>query len=151
GEEQRTIPSAEFLTWMLNGTKRSSPISTHILTFSIGIGSDEFGSFVKDYFRHVSKPTLKYMGLSLLCKTASPSDSVLYTVCVNAVAYKFLATILMTQDQDGLSQKLWQNALEYRKTAQASLKEIRLLTTPSLALLQAILCGVSLSCVYCPP
>ncbi|KAB8204387.1 hypothetical protein BDV34DRAFT_213855 [Aspergillus parasiticus] len=83
-EEQGKIPAPEFLTWMLKGIK----------TFSIGfyIGTDRFGLYVRDYFRHVSKHSLEKMGMSLLRKDASPSDTILYTVCVNSVAYKFLTT-----------------------------------------------------------
>lgn len=83
------------------------------------------------------------MGLALLSKTASPSDTILYTICVNGMAYKFLTTVLMIDEPDELSRKLWKGALVYKKTAQRALKKIGLLTAPSLTLLQAILCGVS--------
>lgn len=81
--------------------------------------------------------------MSLLRKDASPSDTILYTVCVNSVAYKFLTTVLMIEEHGELSQRLWHSALQYRATAQAALRKIPLVTTPSLALLQAVLCGVS--------
>ncbi|KAB8220558.1 hypothetical protein BDV33DRAFT_191172 [Aspergillus novoparasiticus] len=74
-EEQGKIPAPEFLTWMLKD-----------------IGTDRFGPYVRDYFRHVSKHSLEKMGMSLLRKDASPSDMILYTVCINSVAYKFLTT-----------------------------------------------------------
>ncbi|THC91694.1 hypothetical protein EYZ11_008839 [Aspergillus tanneri] len=45
GEERCSIPSIEFLHWMLND-----------------IGSDKFGSFALGFFRHIGKDTLKYMG-----------------------------------------------------------------------------------------
>lgn len=83
------------------------------------------------------------MGMSLLRKDASPSDTILYTVCVNSIAYKFLTTVVMTEEHGELSQRLWHNALQYRATAQAALRKIPLVTTPSFALLQAVLCGVS--------
>jgi hypothetical protein len=88
-------------------------------------------------------PTLEKMAMSLLRKDASLSDSILYTVCVNVMAYEFLTTALMVEEKIGLSQRLQQNALRYRATAQAALRKIPLVTTPSLALLQAIICGVS--------
>ncbi|EAW16373.1 transcription factor domain-containing protein [Aspergillus fischeri NRRL 181] len=93
GEEQPDIPSIEFLTWMLND-----------------LGGDRFGSFVLDYFKHVSRSTLKHMGLSLLRKTASPHDTVLYTVCVNSMAYKFINCLLMDEDDGELSQMLRERA-----------------------------------------
>ncbi|KAE8336100.1 hypothetical protein BDV24DRAFT_142427 [Aspergillus arachidicola] len=126
-EDKCKIPAPEFLTWMLKD-----------------IGTDHFGPYVRDYFRHVSKHSLEKMGMSLLRKDASPSDTILYTVCVNSVAYKFLTTALMIEEHGELSQRLWHSALQYRATAQAALRKIPLVTTPSLALLQAVLCGIFL-------
>ncbi|KAL3481556.1 hypothetical protein BJX99DRAFT_218492 [Aspergillus californicus] len=131
--EDRNIPSAEFLRWMLND-----------------IGSDKFGAFISDYFRHVGKQTLKRMGLSILYNnTATPAESILHTVCVNSIAFKFLTATLGTdagqEDQDDeLTQRLYHNALRYRETAKAALKKIPLTTRPSFSLLQAVLCGIFL-------
>ncbi|KAE8389104.1 hypothetical protein BDV23DRAFT_194731 [Aspergillus alliaceus] len=126
-EQHRSIPSLEFLYWMLND-----------------IESDRFGLFVRDYFRHIGKGTLKHMGLSILLDTATPSEALLYTVCVNSIAYKFLTTIVATESDESLSRRLQQNALLYRETAKRALKKIPLSTKPSLSLLQAILCGIFL-------
>lgn len=86
------------------------------------------------------------MGLSLISNTATPPDSTLYTVCVNSLAFKFLNATLGTaqDDDDELTQNLRHNALLYRETAKAALKEIPLITKPSLHLLQALLCGIFL-------
>ncbi|KAL4940393.1 hypothetical protein BDV06DRAFT_196706 [Aspergillus oleicola] len=129
GEDgQRYIPSAEFLYWMLND-----------------IGSDKFGAFISDYFRHIGKDDLKHMGLSILTNTASPTDSILYTVCVNSVAFKFLnATLGTGTADDNLAQRLGQSALLYRETAKVALRQIPLLIKPSFTLLQALLCGIFL-------
>ncbi|KAL2812840.1 hypothetical protein BJX63DRAFT_236061 [Aspergillus granulosus] len=127
-EEQRNLPSIEFLYWMLKD-----------------IGSTKFGPFISDYFRHISNQTLKHMGLSLLFNTASHPDSILYTVCVNSVAYKFLTATLATETDSELAQSLRASALLYRETAKAALQKIPLTAKPSLALLQAILCGIFLS------
>ncbi|GFF41808.1 hypothetical protein IFM46972_06666 [Aspergillus udagawae] len=127
GEEQPEVPSVEFLTLMLND-----------------LGGDRFGSFVLDYFKHVSRSTLKQMGLSLLRKTASPQETLLYTVCVNSVAYKFINCLLMNEEDDELSQMLRERAVKYKRTAQTALRRIPLVTSPSLALLQATLCGIFL-------
>jgi hypothetical protein len=83
------------------------------------------------------------MGLSLLRKTASPHETLLYTVCVNSVAYKFINCLLMNEEDDELSQMLRERAVKYKRTAQAALRRIPLVASPSLALLQATLCGVS--------
>jgi hypothetical protein len=83
------------------------------------------------------------MGLSLLHNEASQYESKIYTACVNATAYRFLTTVIHLEDDPELIIELRKSATEYRVTAQAALKQIPLLTTPSLGLLQAIICGVS--------
>jgi hypothetical protein len=85
------------------------------------------------------------MGLSLLRNGSSPLDTIIYTVCVNAAAYKFLTTTINLETDADLALELRKNAGEYRATAQAALKQIPLLIPSSLGLLQAILCGV---CLY---
>lgn len=109
----------------------------------LDIESDRFGLFIRDFFRHIGKETLKHMGLSILFGTATSSEALLYTVCVNSVAYKFLSTIVTTESDDIMARKLCQNALLYRETAKRALKTIPLFTKQSLPLLQAVLCGVS--------
>ncbi|KAI9036539.1 uncharacterized protein KD926_001750 [Aspergillus affinis] len=121
------IPGAEFLSWMLRD-----------------IECDRFGAYVQDYFRHVSLSSLKKMGLALLRREVPAPTSTIYTVCVNAVAYKFLTTVLTVDGGDDLTEDLRVRAQEYRASAQAALKQIPLVTPPSLALLQALLCGVFL-------
>ncbi|KAJ5447348.1 hypothetical protein N7445_002169 [Penicillium cf. griseofulvum] len=117
--------SIEFLTWMLKD-----------------IRTDRFGVFVVDYFRHISISSLKKMGLSLLRNNISTRESIIYTVCVNAVAYKFITTVVNLEEDTDVAVELRKNAKEYRAAAQAALKQIPLLIPPSLALLQAIICGV---------
>ncbi|KAJ5213899.1 hypothetical protein N7449_001068 [Penicillium cf. viridicatum] len=120
-------PSIEFLTWMLKD-----------------IRSNRFGTFVVDYSRHISLPKLKQMGLSLLRNKIPTRESIIYTVCVNSVAYKFISTVLNLEEDPDLALELRKNAKEYRASAQAALKQIPLLVAPSLALLQAIICGIFL-------
>ncbi|KAK1140656.1 hypothetical protein N8T08_009969 [Aspergillus melleus] len=127
GDGLSKIPGAEFLSWMLRD-----------------IECDRFGAFVQDYFRHVSLPSLKKMGLALLRREVSAPTSTIYTVCVNAMAYKFLTTVLTIDGADDLTENLRVSAQEYRASAQAALKQIPLVTPPSLALLQALLCGIFL-------
>ncbi|GKZ51994.1 hypothetical protein AbraIFM66951_009152, partial [Aspergillus brasiliensis] len=121
-EEPHNLPPIELLYWMLND-----------------IGSNKFGSYVQDYFRHISRETLKRMGLSILLGTATTSDALLYTVCVNSVAYKFLNTVAAIESDTLLAQSLRHKAMLYRDTAQRALRKIPLFTESSLSLLQAIL------------
>ncbi|KAF9884782.1 hypothetical protein FE257_001272 [Aspergillus nanangensis] len=128
GEKHQNVPSIELLTWIVKD-----------------VGSDTFGPYVLDYFKHVDMSTLKRMGLSLVNSTASPVDSALFTVCVNAVASKFLTTVLMADDYgEQLTKEIRKRIFQCCTAAQRALKEIRLLTPPSLALLQALLCGIFL-------
>ncbi|CAI7606581.1 unnamed protein product [Penicillium manginii] len=118
--------SPEFLAWMLQD-----------------IGSAKGGSYVWDYFKHVSKSSLKHMGLSLLSNQVSTDEKDIFTVCLSAAAQKFLVTILASGEHDDeLADHLQQRMLNYKRTALAALNRIRLMTTPSLSLLQAILCGI---------
>ncbi|CAG8890453.1 unnamed protein product [Penicillium egyptiacum] len=140
-------PSIEFLTWMLKGI----PMLTYLNAFQIhtdcetpDIRADRFGTFVADYFRHISIPKLKQMGLQLLRNNISTHDSIIYTVCVNAVAYKFITTVVNLEEDTDVALELRKNATEYRAAAQAALKQIPLLIPPSLGLLQAIICGIFL-------
>ncbi|KAL4755184.1 hypothetical protein BDW72DRAFT_55467 [Aspergillus terricola var. indicus] len=135
--QQRHIPSLEFLYWMLND-----------------IGSDKFGPFISDYFRHIAREDLKEMGLALLFNTASSTESTFFTVCVNSIAFKFLNATLGDgpdnkdndddDDDDELARRLRHSALLYRETAKAALQKIPLITKPSFRLLQALLCGIFL-------
>jgi hypothetical protein len=47
------------------------------------------------------------------------------------------------EDDSELTLELRKSATEYRSAAQAAFKQIPLRTTPSLGLLQALICGVS--------
>lgn len=83
------------------------------------------------------------MGESLLQKKSSPVDYILYTICVNALATKFLNSILLRDDLGGLEGEIRAKGLQHQSAAQRALKDIPLIIKPSLALLQALLCGVS--------
>ncbi|KAJ5241570.1 uncharacterized protein N7469_003161 [Penicillium citrinum] len=126
------IPSVELLTWMLQDIK-----------------GDRFGLFVRDYFRHISDSSVREMGLSLLyTKDLPESESTIYTVCVNAMACKFLTCVInmdvSTDIGHEIGHELQRNVLQYRTTAKSALQKIPLVTTPSLRLLQAILSGIFL-------
>lgn len=85
------------------------------------------------------------MGLSLLSNQVSPDERDIFTVCLSAAAHKFLVTMLASGEHDDeLTDHLQQRLLNYKRAALAALDRIRLMTTPSLSLLQAILCGVGL-------
>lgn len=91
------------------------------------------------------------MGLSLLSNRVSTDERDIFTVCLSAAAHKFLATVLASEEHDDeLTEHLQQRLLHYKRAALAALNRIRLVTSPSLSLLQAILCGVGLRICYLP-
>lgn len=85
------------------------------------------------------------MSLVLLSNKASPTDLILATVCVNAVCFKFLTTVLINEEDDDteLTRGMGHTALQCRSTAQAAIQRIPMLAPPSMTLLQALLAGVS--------
>ncbi|KGO54149.1 hypothetical protein PEX2_025510 [Penicillium expansum] len=103
-----------------------------------------FGSFVMDYFRHISEATLMQMGLALLQRTGSPHDLLINTVCVNAIASKFLAAITNTGIDSELIHEMTHNIVQFQEAAKVALRSISILTSPSLGLLQALLSGIFL-------
>ncbi|OQE43367.1 hypothetical protein PENCOP_c003G05100 [Penicillium coprophilum] len=125
-EEQIEPPSAELLTWMLKDLKEA-----------------RLGSFVRDYFRHISEATLEKMGLTLIQRTGSPHDLLINTVCVNAIASKFLTAISNAGIDSELIHELTHSVVLFQLAAKVALQSISLLTSPSLGLLQALLSGIS--------
>ncbi|OQE05093.1 hypothetical protein PENVUL_c027G02482 [Penicillium vulpinum] len=126
-EEPTRSPSAELLSWMLKEIKEAS-----------------FGSFVRDYFRHISEATLEQMGLALLRRTGSAHDILINTVCVNTMASKFLTATTNTGIDSELIHELTNSVVQFQAAAKTALRSISLLTSPSLGLLQALLSGIFL-------
>ena len=85
------------------------------------------------------------MGLALLQRTGSPHDLLINTVCVNAIASKFLAAITNTGIDSELIHEMTHNIVQFQEAAKVALRSISILTSPSLGLLQALLSGVSIS------
>jgi hypothetical protein len=52
------------------------------------------GSHVLDYFKHVSPSSLRDMGLALINRVGSPETLLLFSICVNSAAFKFINTVL---------------------------------------------------------
>jgi hypothetical protein len=109
----------------------------------IDLKDTRFGQFVRDYFRHMSEDSLKQMGLALLNRSTSPHNPLINTVCVNAVAYKFLTTTINIETDADLIHEMRNSAMQYRSAAIVALRKIPLLTSSSLGLLQALISGVS--------
>lgn len=110
-----------------------------------GLDRKTFGPHVLDYFKHVSPKSLKSMGLALINLTGSPETLLLYSICVNSAAFKFINTVLSESSPDGVTEGMRGCAAKYLSSAQLAMARIHLLSEPSLLFLQSLLCSVSSS------
>lgn len=121
-------PSIELLSWMLRE-----------------FDSTKIGLHVSYLFKYLSPQTLKRMGLALIVQDGDEETLLLYSICVNFRAAQFLNMALLEESDREVSQKLRIAAEKYRSSAEMALTSIRLMTPPSVALLQAQLCGANMS------
>lgn len=84
------------------------------------------------------------MGPNLLHRTGSPHDLLISTVCVNSMASRFLTAITTTGIDSELIHEMTHSVVQLQAAAKVALRSISLLTSPSLALLQALISGVSI-------
>ncbi|CAN9453493.1 unnamed protein product [Alternaria alternata] len=75
--EDISYPNIEVLYWIVRDLKGRN-----------------LGPHVLDYFKHVSPKSLKNMGYALIYKTVDPETLLLYSICVNSAAFKFINTVL---------------------------------------------------------
>ncbi|KAF9697819.1 hypothetical protein EKO04_004203 [Ascochyta lentis] len=122
--EDITAPSVELLYWMLRELKGSS-IGPHVL----------------DYFKHVSPKSLKTMGLALINRTADAETLLLYSICVNSAAFKFINTVLSESESGSIEDGLRDQAHRYLQSVKLAMTRIHLLAAPSLLFLQSLLCS----------
>ncbi|KAH7130826.1 hypothetical protein B0J11DRAFT_524178 [Dendryphion nanum] len=122
--EDIIYPSVELLYWMLRELKGNS-----------------IGPYVLDYFKHVSTKSLRDMGLALIEKKGDPESLLLYSICVNSAAYKFINTILSVDGLEGMAERLQASATCYINSVKLAMTRIHLLAAPSLILLQSLLCS----------
>lgn len=95
-----------------------------------------------DYFKHVSPKSLKNMGHALIYKTVDPEILLLYSICVNSAAFKFINTVLGEDSMGEVGAGMLESASKYLKSIKLAMTRIHLLSTPSLVLLQSLLCSV---------
>ncbi|KAH6621870.1 hypothetical protein C7974DRAFT_212393 [Boeremia exigua] len=122
--EDIAVPTIELLYWMLRELKGGS-IGPHVL----------------DYFKHVSPKSLKTMGLALMNPTGDAETLLLYSICVNSAAYKFINTVLSEGDIGSLEDGMRDQAAKYLRSVQLAMTRIHLLAAPSLLFLQSLLCS----------
>ncbi|KAJ8113730.1 hypothetical protein OPT61_g4206 [Boeremia exigua] len=123
-----SAPSVELLFWMLRELRGSS-IGPHVL----------------DYFKHVSPNSLKTMGLALINRTGDAETLLLYSICVNAAAYKFINTVLADGDIGSIEDSMRNEAERYLRSVQLAMTRVYLLSPPSLLFLQSLLCSAFIS------
>ena len=83
------------------------------------------------------------MGLALANQEGSVETLLLYSICVNSAAYKFLTTVLSEEDMGEMGSGLRARAAEYLTSVKLAMTRMHLLSAPSLVFLQALLCSVS--------
>jgi hypothetical protein len=83
------------------------------------------------------------MGLSFLSNAKSTYNSPVSITCLNMIAYKFITSVINTECDSDHNHVLRHSAHEYRSAASSAIRRIPIIITPSIALLQAIISGVS--------
>ncbi|KAH7068205.1 hypothetical protein BKA63DRAFT_494865 [Paraphoma chrysanthemicola] len=119
-----SYPSIELLFWMLRELK-----------------GKKMGSHVLDYFKHVSPSSLRDMGLALINKAGSAETLLLYSICVNSAAFKFINTVLSENTIEEVAAGMRASAAKHLKSVKLAIGRIHLLSAPSLVFLQALLCS----------
>ncbi|KAF1852027.1 uncharacterized protein K460DRAFT_413505 [Cucurbitaria berberidis CBS 394.84] len=122
--EDISYPSVETLYWMLRELK-GKRIGLHAL----------------DYFKHVSPRSLKDMGLALINRAGSPETLLLYSICVNSAAFKFINTVLSENSMEEVGAGMRTCATKYLSSVKLAMARIHLLSAPSLLFLQSLLCS----------
>lgn len=101
------------------------------------------GSHVLDYFKHVSPSSLRDMGLALINRVGSPETLLLFSICVNSAAFKFINTVLSEDGIEEVAAGMRASAARHLESVKLAIARIHLLSAPSLVFLQALLCSVS--------
>ncbi|EKG17471.1 Transcription factor fungi [Macrophomina phaseolina MS6] len=117
-------PPIEFLYWMLRE-----------------IRSNSLGFHVSYFFKHVSTISLEKMGIALVHQQEDQETLLLYSICVNSLAAKFLNTIISEESDAEMSHEIRTAMAKYTASAELAMSRIPLLASPSLTLLQALLCS----------
>ncbi|KAJ4311311.1 hypothetical protein N0V84_010516 [Fusarium piperis] len=128
-DAQCMYPAPEFLYVTLDGLGVNS-ITTR---FYLQLG------------RHLSKLTLERMEYALIENTVHGQRRLEYIICVNFWAYLVLTSLESEDPSTLIAQHLGGSRDRYFNNAKCALKRMSILATPTLSMLQALLCGVSSS------
>lgn len=85
------------------------------------------------------------MGLALINRAESPETLLLYSICVNSAAFKFINTVLSENSMGDMGGGMRTSAANYLKSIKLAMARIHLLAGPSLVFLQSLLCSVRAS------
>lgn len=83
------------------------------------------------------------MGLALINRDGDAETLLLYSICVNSAAFKFINTVLSESDMGDIEDGLRDKASIYLQSVKLAMTRIHLLAAPSLLFLQSLLCSVS--------
>lgn len=82
------------------------------------------------------------MGIALVHQQEDQETLLLYSICVNSLAAKFINTIISEESDAEMSHEIRTAMAKYTASAELAMSRIPLLASPSLTLLQALLCSV---------
>lgn len=94
------------------------------------------------FVKHISPRSLEKMGIALVHQQEDQETLLLYSICVNSIAAKFLNTIISEESDTEMAQEVRVAIAKYNASAELAMSRIPLLASPSLTLLQALLCSV---------
>lgn len=80
----------------------------------------------------------------------SSETLLLYSICVNSAAFKFINTVLSESSIEDAEEGMRACAARYLSSIKLAMARIHLLSAPSLLFLQSLLCSVGYShCLAC--
>lgn len=94
------------------------------------------------FFKHINPKTLEKMGIALVHQSEDEDTLLLYSICVNSMAIKFLNTVMPEEESPELAEEMLLAVQKYMASAKLAQSRIPLLTAPSLTYLQALICSV---------
>lgn len=96
-----------------------------------------------EFSTFISRDTLERMALAMHNKTDDEQNLLLYSVCVNGYVGNFLRILPEAGEGQDMQRALHKSKEDYFRRCLTALNYITVLQTPSLAVLQALLTGVS--------
>ncbi|KAL1644397.1 hypothetical protein SLS58_004311 [Diplodia intermedia] len=136
-------PAPEFFHMILSGNQ--TRVQYHFMPLIAHPESQRMypAAYDLEFSTYITRETLERMALALHNKSVDEQTLLQYSVCVNACAGTFLSHLPEYGESDTMQRALDKSKEDYLRRAINAMNYIGILATPSLALLQALLTGVS--------